>query len=156
MRCLGAGPRADLSDDHNSTWRRDGRKLQCQITVLHKPIQGIMRIHRHKGSHGNTGKEQEEGRRERLSECESYVSSSEPRPRLKWQLVIWLSCPDWEERRRRICRPSKAFIGSVASQTSVFFLSIALLPLSLPAASGFSRMTVACVLLYSHHKYMLI
>lgn len=54
-----------------------------QIIVLHIPIQGTMRNHRHEGSHGNTGKEKEEGRRERLNESESYVSSSEPRPRLK-------------------------------------------------------------------------
>lgn len=129
--------------------RRPQQHLQERrtITVLHIPIEGIMRNHRHKGSHGDTGKEK--GRRERLSECESYVSSSEPRPRLKWQLVIWLSCPDWEERRRRICRPSKSFIGSVASQTSVFSFPLPSSPFSLPAASGFSRMTVACVLLYS-------
>ena len=92
--------------------------------------------------------------------CHSYVPSSKRRARLKWQLVIWLSSPDWEERRRTIRRPLQSFISSVSFCFLLFtniclFLSFALLSFSLAATTGVSRLTVTWIVVFLH-KYMLI
>lgn len=38
MRCPGAGPHADLSDDHNSTWMRGRRKSEFKTGILHSSL----------------------------------------------------------------------------------------------------------------------
>lgn len=92
----------------------------------------------------------EEAGREGLCEresCHVSVPSSKRRVRLKWQLIIRLSWPDWKvRRRRRICRPLKSLSGSVAfcflpSTNICLFLSFALHSFSLSAPTQGSKMT---------------
>lgn len=106
-------------------------------------------------------KEKEEGGREgscKRESCLSYVHSSKRRARLKWQLVICLSCPYWEERRRRIHRPLKSFIGSfcfLLSTNICVFLSFALLYFLLLVTTGVGRVTALWIVVFLH-EYMLI
>lgn len=62
--------------------------------------------------------------------CHSRVPSGEKWARLKWQLVIWLSSADWEERRRRIWRPLQSFIGSISLCCLLPYTLLLLLSLS--------------------------
>lgn len=145
------------------------------IGILHCSLQRvteILRSHSPKRSHCSIEKEKEEKLRmivcdcerekEKRESCHSHVPSVKRRARLKRQLVIWLSSPDWEERRRIICRPLQSFIGPASfcfvfcsSQKWLVFFPLVLLSFSLSETTGVCRMTVIRIVVFLH-KYNLI